>query len=157
MPSLLLYLKRIIFSSGSKILFLSTNSFTLSFSSFSNCSRDLLLISSVKAASYINSKGVSFSFWRSSDHLVWASTLSNPFHSGLTNDPTGALTYLGLFFFSPSPSSPSLSAYLFLAFSLTTLISTFFSSLLLLLLSAALYISSYCSFPSSTSSFWSSK
>ena len=110
-PSMLVYLKRIIYSLGSKILFLSLMSFTLSFSSFSNYSRERLLTNSVKAASYIISRGVSFSFLSSSDHLDCASMPSMRSQSGLANEPSGALAYLGLFFFSPpSPSTYSVDA-----------------------------------------------
>lgn len=118
LPPTVVCLKDIIFSSGAKMLFLSVTSFCLSFSSFSNYSRDLLLISSVNAASYIISRGVSLSLLRSSDHLDYASSPNILSQSGFANEPGGALAYLYLFFFSAdsgicSPVSLSYSPSLF--------------------------------------------
>lgn len=130
-----------------------TSSLTLSFSNFSSCSRDLLLISSVNAASCIISKGVSLSFLRRSVHFYSASIPSILFQSGFAKEPRGALAYLALFFFSPSPSkavSPSESSlrsnfFLLLSGLTIGLTSTFFSSLALLRLSISLALDLYYS------------
>ena len=113
-PFLFDYLNFIICSSAPNLLFLSTSSFTLSFSNFSSYSNDRLLINSVKAASCICSKGVNFSFLSSSDHLDCASMPSMRFQSGLASDPRGALEYRGRFSFFSSSSSLSLSYSFFL-------------------------------------------
>ena len=145
-----------IYSSAPNLLFLSANSFTLSFSSFSSYSRDCLLINSVKAASYIISKGVSLSFLRSSDHFDCASNPNTQSQSGLASDPSGALEYLGLFFLSPLPPCPSSSlsfSVLFLdGFSSVSFFDiSFFFSLALLRLSLAAFCSSSSSLFSSFS------
>ena len=137
----MLYLKVMSYSSGANLLFRSTSSFTLSFSSFSSCSSERLLMSSVNAASCIISKGVSLSFFNNSDHLDCASRPNIQSQSGLAREPGGALAYLGLFFFSPDSWSSSLTSWSFLFLRVESscaddgLTNCFFSSLELLLLS----------------------
>lgn len=150
----------IICSSAPKRSFLLTSSFTLSFSIFSSYSSERLLISSVKAASCIISNGVSLSFFNNSDHFDYASSPKTQSQSGLANDPSGALAYLGLFFLSASPSlSLSLSVLLWRTLSsFFFCLITFFSNLALLRLarissfaSSSSWLSSYSSYSPSTS------
>ena len=143
-------------SSAPNLSFLLTSSFTLSFSSFSSYSKDFLFTNSVKAASYIISIGVSFSFFNNSDHLDSVSRPSTQSQSGLANDPLGALGYLGLFFFSPLSPSLSLSLYVLFFSTYPFFTFCFFSSLALFLTpfspSSSSSSSSFSSLPSDCSS-----
>lgn len=125
-------------SSAPNLSFLFIISFTLSFSIFSSYSSERLLINSVKAASYINSSGVSLSFFKSSDHFDYSSNPNIQSQSGFAKDPNGAREYLGLFFLSPPYSSLSLSlSVLFFVTFTSSFFFSFFSNLALFLLSLA--------------------